>query len=1015
MPEKLRILTIEPTVFFVRDGEALRQQVRVTVDNPGEAVAASLTVRSENIDVSLTLDRMGSGETVHEVYLPDLRSPAELTFAVHAADYMQGQRTVEWIPQKHWEVHMVHFSHHDLGYSDMPTDLLVEHAGFMDDVLDFCEETADWPEESRFRYLVEEAWSVLPFVENRPREAVERMAHFARRGQIEIGALYGNQIQELCGHEEMIRLLYPSFRLKRELGIDITSAQHNDIPGFSWGMASTLAGAGIKYFCAALPAWYFVDVHPCWDEERVLPIHRPGAHRWEGPDGQSVLYWHDPFDEDIWTPTSYRHALRELPTFLSGLEDKGYAYDMVYRPLVSGMRDNSPPTDRFARIAREWNSHWAYPRLITANPTRFFKRFEERWGEGLETLRGDLPGTDYPVCATCTPKETGLNRNTHDLLLAAEKLATIAALTADDYDYPKSALDEAYREVFNYDEHCWGMWSPGGPAQEGCWSEKGGFAYRAAALTHDLAVKASNKIVDQIDLSDEGYTVTVFNPLSWERTDVVRASLRTWQPHSTPMHVVPPRQEDESPRLVLGGAIGRGIVDLPQDTIEKPFELVEIETGKRLPYQVVRTTDPQAAVHWAAEGIAIGGMTELVFLAEALPPMGYKTYGIIPCDEWPRFEDESTATDEVLENRFFRLEIDAERGVIRSLLDKELGQELIDADAPHGFGQMIIRDCGTGEEELSRPQGASLTQVGPLYATIKLKTEASCCPRVTEEITLYHMIKRVDFNARILRDSTPTREVFFSFPFQVEEPRFHFEAPNAVIEPIHDQLPGSNTDYHAVQHWAHVGNEEWGVVWSAVDAPMVEFGGLWPGYVSSAHHQARGPGYGHAFLQPGELTQGYIYSLVSYNNFNTNFVNAHPCEYLVRYSFRAHAGNWRDAGARQFGWAVANPPLAVWMNGSQKGGSLPTSASFCEVDAANVMVLTLKRAEDGRGHILRLLETDGKETAVTVTLPFLAFRQVLETNLVEEDVHELPGGGPSVKVAMNPHTVTTLRLLEAPE
>jgi len=60
MPEKLRILTIEPTVFFVRDGEALRQQVRVTVDNPGEAVAASLTVRSENIDVSLTLDRMGS-------------------------------------------------------------------------------------------------------------------------------------------------------------------------------------------------------------------------------------------------------------------------------------------------------------------------------------------------------------------------------------------------------------------------------------------------------------------------------------------------------------------------------------------------------------------------------------------------------------------------------------------------------------------------------------------------------------------------------------------------------------------------------------------------------------------------------------------------------------------------------------------------------------------------------------------------------------------------------------------
>lgn len=1010
MSGNLRILNIEPTIFFVQDGDALRQLVRLTVGNSGDAVAATLTIRTAGVDEPSVLDSVRPGESVHDVYLPDLRSPTQVTFGLQAVGSLQDERTLDWKPQKHWEVHMVHFSHHDVGYSDMPADLFVEHAGFMEDVLGFCEETADWPEDSRFRYLAEQAWSVLPFVENRSRGVVERMAHFVRRGQIEIGALYGNQIQELCGHEEMIRLLYPSFRLKRELGIEITSAQHNDIPGFSWGMASTLAGAGIKYFAAALPAWYFVDVHPCWDENAVLPIHLPGAHRWEGPDGESVLYWHDPFDEDIWTPTSYRHALRELPPFLSGLEEKGYAYDMVYRPLVSGMRDNSPPTLRFARIAREWNSHWAYPRLITANPTSFFERFERRWGDELKTLRGDLPGTDYPVCATCTPKETGLNRNTHDELSAAEKLATVASIVVGDYDYPKGVLDEAYREVFNYDEHCWGMWSPGGPAQDGCWSNKSGFAYRAAALTHDLAVKASNRIVDQIDLPDEGYTVTVFNSLSWERTDVVRAARRIWQPHGSPMHVVPPSSEDEGSRLVLGGAIGRGIVDLPEEILEKPFELVEMGTGKRLPYQIVRTTDPQATIPWAAEGIAAGGMTELVFLAEALPPMGYKTYRIIPCDEWPSFEGRYTATDELLENRFFRLEIDAERGVIRSLLDKELGRELIDADAPHGFGQMIVRDCGTGEEELGRSVGATLVEVGPLYATIRLKTEASCCPRVTEEISLYHGVKRVDFNARILRDSTPTREVFFAFPFQVEKPRFHFEAPNAVIEPICDQLPGSNTDYYAVQHWANVGNEEWGVIWTGVDAPMAEFGGLWPGYVSSAHHQACGPSYGHSFLKPGELAQSHIYSLVSYNNFNTNFVNAHPCEYLVRYSFGTHVGSWREGGARRFGWNVAHRPLAVWMNGPQKGGALPPSASFCEVDAPNVMVLAFKEAEDGRGYILRLIETEGKETTVAVDMPYLAFQRVSETNLVEENQRELSAGGHAVTVAIKPFAVVTLRL-----
>ena len=1009
MTGHLRILSIEPTVFLVRQGAALQQLIHLTVENVGDVAAAVLAMHAADMAVSSMLDRVPPGVTVHDVYMPDLRSPTEVTFILQSAGSRQDERTLNWKPQKHWEIHIVHFSHHDVGYSDMPANLFVEHAEFMDRVLDYCEETADWPEDSKFRYLAEQAWSVIPFVEHRPRAIVERMAHFVKRGQIEIGALYGNQIHELCGHEELIRLLYPSFRLKREFGIDITSAQHNDIPGFSWGMASTLAKAGIRYFFAALPSWYFGEAHPCWDENGVLPIELPGAHWWEGPDGESVLYWHDPFDEDVWTPTSYQHALRELPAFLSGLEEKGYEYDMVYRPLVSGRRDNSPPTIRFARIASEWNSHWAYPRLITANPTPFFQRFEQRWGKGLKRLRGDLPGTDYPVCATCTPKETGLNRNTHDELLAAEKLATIAAIVAGDYVYPKAVLIEAYREVFNYDEHCWGMWSPGGPAQDGCWSNKSGFAYRAAALTHDLVLKASNKIVDQIELSDEGYTVTVFNPLSWERTDVVRAQLRIWQPHGMPMHEVPPSRQEDGPTLVLGGAIGRGIVDLPKEIIEKPFELTDMETGQRLAAQIVHTTDPQAAVSWAAEGVAVGGMTELVFLAEGLPPLGYKTYRITACDEWPSSAGQSVATDELLENRFFKLEIDAERGVIRSLWDKELGRELVDA-APHGFGQMIIRDCATGEEEWSRPVGASLVEVGPLYSTIRLRAEASCCPRVTVEITLHHAVKRVDFNVRILRDSTPTREVFFAFPFQVEEPRFHFEAPNAVIEPIRDQLPGSNTDYYAVQHWVDVGNEDWGVVWTSVDAPMAEFGGLWPGYVSSAHHGARGPNYGHPFLKPGELTKGHIYSLVSYNNFNTNFVNAHPCEYLLRYSFGTHAGNWREGGARQFGWEVANRPLGVWMKGPQKGGPLPPSASFCAIDAPNVMVLAFKEAEDGKGHILRLIETEGKETTTAVNLPYLEPKHVFETNLVEENQRELPGCGHSVTVSIEPFAVVTLRL-----
>ena len=98
------------------------------------------------------------------------------------------------------------------------------------------------------------------------------------------------------------------------------------------------------------------------------------------------------------------------------------------------------------------------------------------------------------------------------------------------------------------------------------------------------------------------------------------------------------------------------------------------------------------------------------------------------------------------------------------------------------------------------------------------------------------------------------------------------------------------------------------------------------------------------------------------------------------------------------------------MDGSGSGGTLPATASFCEVDAPNVMVLTIKKAEDGKGYILRLIETEGKETTATVNLPYLALGQVFESNLVEENQRVVPSGAHSVALTIKPFSVVTLRL-----
>jgi len=1026
MDPQTRIVSVEPTIFFQSAGKDLRQLVQVSLENRAAEQDGLLMVHSDDLEERFPLGKVPPGRSSQELYLKEIDHPGKVSFAWWSGKQRLDEKILDWLPQKKWEVHLAHYSHHDLGYTDLPSNVIREHIGFLDDVLKFCQETESWPDEARFRWLVEQGYSIVEFCENRPKEVVERLMHFVRNGQVEVTALFGNQTMEMSSHEELVRLLYPTFELRRKFGFEIVSATHNDIPGFSWGLASVLAAAGVKYFCPGVPSWYYgrgeQRVHPLWDETEVLPMEKPGAFWWEGPDGAKVLLWYN-LHGDEWHPTSYLHAQRELPGMLQRLDQLGYPYERVLYSIRGGHRDNAPPTLREAYIVKEWNERWAYPRLVSSTHRRFLEGFEEKYGSTLRTLRGDVPGTDYSTAATCTPKETAVNRGAHELLMAGEKLATLAALVSD-YPYPQATLEQAYRNVFYYDEHCWGMHQSGGPAMDGDWSEKGSYAYRANALAHDVLQKASNRIVDEIAYPEDGYYLTVFNPLSWERSEVVRAAARPWIGCGNPMHWIAPRQADEGALMVSASAIGRGVVTPPESLLEQPFELVDTATGAKISYQLSHLTDPQAAQPYAAERFAIGKfepayLTEIVFLAEELPAMGYKTYRLVPCERWPRFAKKGRATRTQVESPFYQIKMDRRSGALTSLVDKELGRELIDPAAAHPFAHMLMRSSETGQEHLVAIQEVTIRENGPVFTTLRRKGQVLGCPQWTQEITLYHGVKRVDVHTRLLRDSTPMLEAYFAFPFQVKDPQFRFEATNAVIEPTRDQLPGTNTDYYAIQHWTDVFSqdrdtpgEDWGVVWASLDAHMTEFGGLWPGYVSGAHHGVTPPGYGHAFLKPGALTRGHLYSLAMYNNFRTNFINVHPGETLFRYSFGAHQGDWRSAAAWRFGWSALQAPVTVWMQGA-KPGHLGLAASFVQVDAPNVVLVTLKPAEDGAGYILRLVEMQGKETDVTISLPSLRLLQAFQATPVEENQRLLPCTAHQVHVRVQPFAVTTIRVIPA--
>ena len=88
-------------------------------------------------------------------------------------------------------------------------------------------------------------WSLDYFLKNAPEDRAKKLIALLKSSQFEVTALFGNMITELCSHEDLLRTVYHSTKLKNDYGISVSSAEHNDIPGFCWGLSRVLTDLGI--------------------------------------------------------------------------------------------------------------------------------------------------------------------------------------------------------------------------------------------------------------------------------------------------------------------------------------------------------------------------------------------------------------------------------------------------------------------------------------------------------------------------------------------------------------------------------------------------------------------------------------------------------------------------------------------------------------------------------------------------------------------------------------------------
>ncbi|WP_349947643.1 alpha-mannosidase [Lacrimispora sp. BS-2] len=107
-------------------------------------------------------------------------------------------------------------------------------------------------------------------------------------------------------------------------------------------------------------------------------------------------------------------------------------------------------------------------------------------------------------------------------------------------------------------------------------------------------------------------------------------------------------------------------------------------------------------------------------------------------------------------------------------------------------------------------------------------------------------------------------------------------------------------------------------------------------------------------------------------------------EHLFTYSLYPHAGNLRECDVVKEGYKLNVPLLFL------EAGEPGRQESLLQVDASNVMVETVKEAENGEGMIIRMYEYENAKTHATLTLGMgKRIKRVYECNLLETREREV--------------------------
>lgn len=339
--------------------------------------------------------------------------------------------------------------------------------------------------------------------------------------------------------------------------------------------------------------------------------------------------------------------------------------------------------------------------------------------------------------------------------------------------------------------------------------------------------------------------------------------------------------------------------------------------------------------------------------------------------------------DILLENRHL-IAVVTRAGGVRSLVHKASGREALDNEA-NRF--VLFDDRPTEYEawdidpfalETGKETDSALTcelfLSDPLRAEVRVVRAIGKNSRVEQYIRLDAESGHLEFDTLI--DWQERRSLLKAmFPLAVKAPRATYETMCGAVErPTHASTDADLAQYEVPGHrWADLSEPAFGVSLLTDSS------------------------YGYS-------TFDNVMSLSLLRGTMAPDETADIGQHRIRYALFPHSGDWRQGGTVPEALCFNRPLL--W---APPGVNPMLETALVVAEPGNVVVDTIKPAEDGDGFVVRLYESHGSATAAMLSFGVKVKNAVL-SNTLEDRLVEMPLRDGRVELALRPFQIATIRV-----